>query len=168
MTITKTSPLCIVKSLLREVHTSLPLFLLWPEKFAFSLQLGKLTKIQFCPDQRHTLLRYFFGRNCISSLDKIVCRGKGEWTNLQQPPLGWNDPFPDEYSWDDVKQISYRSCWFVTCICGAKTYSQKLNLFVTTGLNVNEQSDLDKIVTVYLRAQTSCRLLVICNCSTWF
>ena len=73
--------------------------------------------------QRHTLLRYFFGRNWISSLDEIVCRGMGEsqtytlcvslwggggggWTNLQQPPLGWNDPLPDEYSWADVKQIS--------------------------------------------------------------
>ena len=48
VTITKTSPLCSVKSLLREVDTSLPLFLLW-EKLVFSLQLGKLTKIQFRP-----------------------------------------------------------------------------------------------------------------------
>ena len=46
--ITKTSPLCSVKSLMREVDTCLPLFLLW-EKFAFGLQLGKLTKIQFRP-----------------------------------------------------------------------------------------------------------------------
>ena len=96
VTITKTLPLCIVKSLLREVDTSLPLFLLW-EKLVFSLQLGKLTKIQFRPKTYIT---------AIISLDeielaawmKLYVGGRRSGRICNNHPWGWNDPFPDEYS----------------------------------------------------------------------
>ena len=59
--------------------------------------------------QRHALVRYFFGQNWICSLDEIMW-GEGGVEYLQQPPLGQSDPFPDEYSWADATQSSYRSC----------------------------------------------------------